>query len=188
MRPAVARDVVIRRARPVVEGAIKAFRQRRSDIKNPVGWMHSAIKDLWFAPSIPNKSPDVRQSSGEAPIAQAFEALTETREGWEWDEEDPEGEEQERGTGGGSLNLEETPGVTHPEMCDLIEDLRQPDPGWETTHRPGGRDPLFVPTKELANWAYFRRDSGSEQFQKAARRVVNLRARHEGRDSPLSGE
>jgi hypothetical protein len=50
------------------------------------------------------------------------------------------------------------------------------------------QDPLFVPTKELTNWAYFRRDSGSEQFQKAARRVVNLRARHEGRDSPLSGE
>ena len=150
--------------------------------------MHSAIKDLWFAPSIPNKSPDVRQSSGEAPIAQAFEALTETREGWEWDGEGSEGEERrEQDAGADSLNLKETPGVTHPEMCDLIEDLRQPDPGWETVERQG-RNPLFVPTKELANWACFRRDSGSEQFQKAARRVVNLRARHEGRDSPLSGE
>ena len=188
MRPAVARDLVIRRSRAVVEGAIKAFRRRRSDIKSPVRWMHSAIKDLWFAPSIPNKSPDVRQSSGEAPIAQAFEALTETREGWEWDEEDPEGEKRrEQDAGADSLNLEETPGVTHPEMCDLIEDLRQPDPGWQTVERQG-RNPLFVPTKELANWAYFRRDSGSEQFQKAARRVVNLRARHEGRDSPLGGE
>jgi hypothetical protein len=173
----------------VVEGAIKAFRRRRSDIKSPAGWMHSAIKNLWYAPSIPNKSPDVRQSSGEAPIAQAFEALTETREGWEWDEEDPEGEERrEQGAGADGLNLEETPGVTHPEMCDLIEDLGQPDLGWETTHRLGERDPLFVPTKELANWAYFRRNSGRERFQKAARRVVNLRARHEGRDSPIGGE
>ncbi|MCS3701912.1 hypothetical protein GGQ20_003255 [Salinibacter ruber] len=189
MRPALARDLVIRRARAVVEGAIKAFRRRRSDIKSPAGWMHSAIEDLWFAPSIPNKSPDVRQSSGEAPIARAFEALTETREGWEWDEEDPGGEKRrERDAGGDSLNLEETPGVTHPEMCKLIENLGQPDPDWETAQRPGGRDPLFVPTKELANWAYFRLGSGSEQFQKAARRVVNLRARHEGRDSPIGGD
>ncbi|MCS3648524.1 hypothetical protein [Salinibacter ruber] len=188
MRPAVARDLVIRRARVVVEGAIKAFRRRRSDIKNPAGWIHSAIKDLWFAPSIPNKSPDVRQSSGEAPIARAFETLSETREGWEWDKEGSEGgERREQGAGTDSLNLEETPGVTHPEMCDLIEDLGQPDPGWETIERRG-KNLLFVPTKELANWAYFRLGSGSDQFQKAARRVVNLRARHEGRDSPISGE
>ncbi len=189
MRPTVARNLVIRRARAVVEGAIKAFRRRRSDIKSPAGWMHSAIENLWYAPSIPNKSPDVRQSSGEAPIAQAFEALTETREGWEWDEEDPEGEERrEQDAGADSLNLQEIPGVTHPEMCDLIEDLGQPDLGWETTHRLGERDLLFVPTKELANWAYFRRNSGRERFQKAARRVINLRARHEGRDSPIGGE
>ncbi len=188
MRPAVARDLVIRRARPVVEGAIKAFRQRRSDIKNPAGWMCSAIKNLWYAPSIPNKSPDVRQSSGEDPIAHAFDNLTETREGWEWDDEDPRGEERrEQGAGADSLNLEETPGVTHPEMCDLIDELGQPDPGWETIERQR-KNPLFVPTKELANWACSRWNSGSEQFQKAARRVVNLRARHEGRDSPLSSE
>ncbi|MCS4162514.1 hypothetical protein GGP94_002958 [Salinibacter ruber] len=189
MRPAVARDLVIRRARAVVEGAVRAFRRRRSDIKGPAGWMHSAIKELWFAPSIPNKSPDVRRSSGEAPIARAFEALTETREGWEWDEEDSEGEKRrEQDAGGDSLNLEETPGVTHSEMCELIENLGQPDPDWETAQRPGEWDPLFVPTKELANWAYFRLGSGSEQFQKAARRVVNLRARHEGRDSPIGGD
>jgi hypothetical protein len=72
-------------------------------------------------------------------------------------------------------------------MCELIEDLGQPDPGWETIERQR-KNPLFVPTKELANWAYFRLGSGSEQFQKAARRVVNLRARHEGRDSPLSSD
>jgi hypothetical protein len=71
-------------------------------------------------------------------------------------------------------------------MCDLIDDLGQPGPDWETAQRPG-RDPLFVPTKELANWAYLRRDAGSERFQEAARRVVTLRARHEGRESPLNG-
>jgi hypothetical protein len=73
-------------------------------------------------------------------------------------------------------------------MCDLIDSLGQSPEDWETVDRIGRQDPLFVPTKELANWAYFRLGSGSEQFQKAARRVVNLRARHEGRDSPLSGE
>jgi hypothetical protein len=53
-------------------------------------------------------------------------------------------------------------------MCDLIEDLRQPDPDWETAHRPR-QDLLFMATKKLTNWAYNRRDSGSERFQKAAR-------------------
>jgi hypothetical protein len=73
---------------------------------------------------------------------------------------------------------------------DLLERARRE--GW--SHCTGCmRTPAYelsesAPTKELANWAYFRRDSGSEQFQKAARWVVNLRARHEGRDSPISGE
>ncbi|WP_158704989.1 helix-turn-helix domain-containing protein [Salinibacter altiplanensis] len=192
MKPSSACHVVIRRAKPVVEGAIREYRRRKSDIENPAGWMYSAIDGLWFGPTIPNKSPDVRQSSGSAPIAQAFEALTEKHQGWEWDED---GSREESSREGGTKNLEggepggleQTVGVTHTEMCDLIEDLRQPGPDWETAQRQG-RDPLFVPTKELANWAYFRRDSGSDQFQEAARRVVNLRARHEGRKSPLSAD
>jgi hypothetical protein len=192
MRPGTARDLVIRRAKAVVEGAIKAFRRRKTDIGNPAGWMHAAIQNLWFGPSIPNKSPNVQQSSGSAPIAQAFEALTEKREGWEWDGEGPEAEEGSGGArsseGPGGLDVEPTAGVTHPEMCDLIEDLGQPGPDWEPIERPGNQNPLFVPTKELANWAYFRRDSRSERFQEAARRVVNLRARHEGWESPLSGD
>jgi len=188
MNPAVARDLVIRRARPVVEGAIKAFRRRRSDIGNPAGWMCSAIEGLWFGPSTPNKSPSVRQSGGEAPIARAFEALTEKHEGWEWDENGETGEAKSAGEGEPvGLDTERAAGVNHSEMCDLIEALGQPGGDWETVDRPG-RDPLFVPSGELANWAYFRRDSGSEQFQKAARRVVNVRSRHEDRKSPLSGE
>jgi len=188
MRPQAARDLVIRRAKSVVEGAVKAFRRRKSGIDSPAGWMYSAIENLWFGPSIPNKSPDVRESSGEAPIAQAFEALTENTEGWEWGEEEgPEGGGRPEGSGEpGGLDVGQTVGITHPEMCDLIEDLRQPGPGWETVDRPG-KNPLFVPTKELANWAYRRRNSGSERFQEAARKVVTLRARHEGRESPLSG-
>jgi hypothetical protein len=192
MDPGPARDLVIRRAKAVVEGAIKAFRRRKTDIGNPAGWMHAAIQNLWFGPSIPNKSPNVQQSSGSAPIAQAFEALTEKREGWEWDGEGPEAEEGSGGArsseGPGGLDVEPTAGVTHPEMCDLIEDLGQPGPNWEPIERPGNQNLLFVPTKELANWAYFRRDSRSERFQEAARRVVNLRARHEGWESPLSGD
>jgi len=179
MAPGAARDLVIRRAKAVVEGAIKAFRQRKSDIGNPAGWMYSAIENLWFGSSIPNKSPDVRQSGGEAPIARAFESLTEKREGWEWDEGDEE-------SGSEGLETEPTVGVTHPEMCDLIEDLRRPDGDWETVDRPG-KNPVFIPSKKLANWAYFRRDQGSQQFQEAAREVVNLRARHEGRKSPIGG-
>lgn len=188
MSPGVARDLVIRRAQEVVQGAVRAFQRRRSDIDNPAGWMYSAIEGLWFGPSIPNKSPSVRQSSGSGqPIARVFEDLTEKREGWEWDEngETAEGEKLEEGSG--SLDSGQADGVTHSEMCGLIEDLGQPPCGWDTVDRPA-RDPLFLPSKELANWAYFRRDSGSDQFQEAARRVVNLRARHEGRESPLNAE
>jgi len=194
MAPRVARDLVIRRAKSVVEGAVKAFRQRRSDIEDPAGWMHAAINDLWFGASIANKSPNVQQSTGANPIAQAFEALTEKSEGWEWGEEDSGGAtgsgkatSSEGPDEPGGLDVQPTAGVTHPEMCDLIEDLGKPGPDWETVDRQG-KNPLFVPTKELANWAYFRRDSGNEQFQEAAQRVVNLRARHEGRESALSGE
>ncbi|WP_103021010.1 type IV toxin-antitoxin system AbiEi family antitoxin domain-containing protein [Salinibacter altiplanensis] len=198
MKPGSARHAVIRRAKPVVEGAIREFQRQKADIENPAGWMYSAIDEVWFGPTIPNKSPDVRQSSGRqpngsAPIAQAFKALTEKHQGWEWDE-DGDGSCEESSREGGTKNpegkrggLEQTVGVTHTEMCDFIEDLRQPSPDWETAQRQG-RDPLFVPTKELANWAYFRRDSGSEQFQEAARRVVNLRARHEDRESPLPAD
>jgi hypothetical protein len=187
MSPGVARDLVIRRGQEVVQGAIKAFR-RRSDIDSPAGWMCSAIEELWFGPSIPNKSSSVRQSSGSRhPIARVFEDLTEKREGWEWDEngETAEGEKLEERSG--SLGSGQAEGVTHSEMCGLIEDLGQPPCDWDTVDRPG-KAPLFVPSTELANWAYFRRDSGSDQFQEAARRVVNLRARHEGRESPLSAE
>lgn len=185
MAPRAARDLVIRRAKSVVEGAVKAFRRRRSEIKNPAGWMHSAIENLWFAPTIPNKTPDVRQSSGTgSPIAQAFENLTEKQEGWEWGEEE---RQQARASEEGGLDVEQTAGITHPEMCDLIDTLSVSAGRFETVDRPG-ENPLFVPTKELANWAYFNREEGSEAFRKAARRIVNLRARHEGRESPISGE
>jgi hypothetical protein len=194
LNPSVARHWAIRYDRSVIENTVKAFRRQRSDIENPAGWMHTALKQNWYGPSIPNKSPNVQQSTSSNPIAQAFEALTERREGWEWDGEGPE---EAGGPGGarsseepGGLDVEPTVGVTHPEMCDLIEDLGQPSLDgkmWETADRPG-RDLLFVPTRELANWAYFRRDTGSERFQEAVRRVVNLRARHEDRESPLSGD
>jgi len=183
-----ARDLVIRRAKSVVEGALKAFRRRKSDIKNPAGWMCRAIEDLWFGPSIPNKSPNVQESSGGDPFKSFLEEAQKRQEGWEWDEseggEAPTAGEEE----GGQSDLDAKPeaGVTHPEMCDLIDDLGKPPHDWETVDRPG-KNPLFVPSKDLANWAYSRRDSGSERFQEAARRVVNLRARHEKRDSPLSG-
>ena len=153
--------------------------------------MYAAINQLWFGPSIANKSPNVQQSTGSNPIAQAFENLTEKREGWEWDEGDGEthdgGAKNLEGGGGHSgLDVKPTVGVTHPEMCDLIEDLGQPSGEWETVERDGA-NPLFFPSKELANWAYFRRTEGSKRFQEAARRVVHVRARHEGRESPIGG-
>ena len=184
-----ARDLVIRRAKSVVEGTLKAFRRRKSDIKNPAGWMCRAIEDLWFGPSIPNKSPNVQESSGGDPFRSFLKKAQKRREGWEWNEaergETPTAREEE----GGQSDLDAKPeaGVTHPEMCDLIDMLGQLPHEWETVER-SGKNPLFVPSKDLANWAYFRRDSGSERFQEAARRVVNLRARHEGEDSPLNGD
>jgi hypothetical protein len=72
-------------------------------------------------------------------------------------------------------------------MTELVDVLRQPPGDWEPVDR-GGRNPLFVPSKELANWAYRRRDAGSDRFQEAARKVVRLRARHEGRPSPLRSD
>jgi len=180
MSPGAARDLVIRRGKSVIEGAVKAFRRRESDIDNPAGWMYAAINQLWFGPSIANKSPDVRQSDAEAPIARAFEALTEKKEGWEWDEgsEGP-------GNQGEGLETEPRAGVSHSAMCDLIDALRQPPYDWETIELEG--QAVFVPSKELANWAYFRRTEGSKRFQEAARRVVHVRARHKGRESPIGG-
>jgi hypothetical protein len=191
----IARNLVIRRAREVVEGAIQALR-RRSGIDNPAGWLFSAIENLWFGPSIADKSPEVRQSSGEAPIAQAFQALTEKREGWEWDAASGQAGRDRAGSGHAEsdhagrrpeLEAEPTPGVTHAEMTELVDVLRQPPGDWEPVDR-GARNPLFVPSKELANWAYRRRDAGSDRFQEAARKVVRLRARHEGRASPLRSD
>jgi len=188
MSPGVARDLVIRRAQEVVQGAIKAFRRRRADIGNPAGWMYSAIEELWFGPSIPNKSPNVQQSGGpRQPIAKAFEALTGKREGWEWDENGEAAEAEGLEGDEPGLDVGQVEGITHSEMCGLVEDLGQPPCDWDTVDR-SGKAPLFVPSKELANWAYFRQGSGSEKFQKAARRVVNLRACHEDRESPLSAE
>lgn len=179
MSPGAARDLVIRRGKSVIEGTVKAFRRREPDITNPAGWMYAAINQLWFGPSVANKSPDVRQSDVENPIAKAFEALSKKREGWEWDEGN-EGPDQ-----GDGLETQPKAGVSHSEMCNLIEDLGQPPWDWETVDR-SGKDPLFVPSKRGANWSYFRHDSGSEAFQEAARRVVNVRARHEGRECPIS--
>lgn len=176
-----ARDLVVRRSRSVVEGAIQAFR-RRDGIRHPPRWMHQALKDLWFGPSIADKSPDVRESSGERPIARAFQALTERREGWEWD-----ADAEPSNRTGTELDAEPTTGVSHGEMAELIDALRQPSGDWETVEREG-QPPLFVPSKELANWAYRRRDVGSDRFREAAREVVTLRARHEGRRSPLESE
>jgi hypothetical protein len=153
MDPGAARDLVIRRGKSVIEGAVKAFRRRESDIDNPGGWMYAAINQLWFGPSIPNASPD-RGS---------------------------EGPDQSDG-----LETQPKAGVSHSEVRSLIEDLGQPPWDWETVDR-SGKDPLFVPSKRGANWAYFRHDSGSEEFRAAARRVVNVRARHEGRKSPIGG-
>ena len=190
MNPEVARNLVIRRGKSVVEGAIRVFRRRSPDVETPAGWMHQAIKNLWFGPSIADKSPDVRQSGGEAPIAKAFEALTEKQEGWEWDPDadadaDP-GRSEAETPGRAGLDAEPTIGVGHAEMCDLIQALGSGISAndFETVEREG-RDSLFVPSKELANWAYFRRDEGSDRFRQAAREVVTLRARHEGRPSPL---
>jgi len=188
MNPGVARDLVICRAQKVVEGAIKEFRRRRSDIDNPAGSLRSAIDNLRFGPTLPDKSPNVQQSSGgETPIAQAFENLTEKHEGWEWDEEEDTRRRGRSGSPDRGLNVEEITGATHSQMCDLIDTLSVTADHFETVDRPG-KNPLFVPSKELANWAYHRVDSGSERFQEAARRVVNLRARPEGRESPLSEE
>lgn len=186
MNPGRARHLVIRRSREVVENTMKQFRQRRDQIDNPAGWMQTALDQLWFGPTIANKTPDVRESSGTpTPIAQLFEDLTQKKEGWEWDEDGSTGNAKNLGGGGGrGLNVDQTAGVTHTEMCDLIDDLGRPDHDWETVERPNS-NPLFVPSKQLANWAYFRRETGSEQFQTAARRVVNVRARHEGRESPI---
>lgn len=176
-----ARDLVIRRSRSVVEGAIQAFR-RRDGIRHPAGWMHQALKNLWFGPSIADKSPDVRESGGDRPIAKAFQALTEKREGWEWN-----ADAEPSGQAGAGLDAEPTTGVSHGEMAELIDALRQPPGDWETVERRR-QDPLFVPSKALANWAYRRRDAGSDRFREAARRIVILRARHEGRPSPLESE
>ena len=177
MAPGAARDIVIRRAKSVVEGAIRAYRRQRADIDRPAGWLHTAIEKLWFGPSISNKSPDVRQSSGGDPIASAFEALVGQQEGWEWD-----AGEQEKASGAEGLDVprEPTPGVTHARMIELIDELGQPPHGWEPVERPD-RDPLFVPTPELGNWAWRRQDTGDEAFQEAAERVVQIRKRYEDR-------
>ena len=188
VRPGRARDLVIRRAKSVVEGALGLFRRRRSDIKHPAGWICAAIESLWFGPAVANKSPTVRQSDAEEPIARAFEALTEKREGWEW------GEGSGPGSQGEGLETEPRAGVSHSAMCDLIDALRQPPYDWETIEQEG--QALFVPSKELANWAYRQyqqcrkegQDQGGEAFEEAARQVVHIRARHEGRKSPINGE
>lgn len=180
VRPGRARDLVIRRAKSVVEGALKQFRRRRSDVDHPAGWICAAIENLWFGPSIANKSPTVRQSDAEAPIARAFEALTEKREGWEWDEGNGG-----PGNQGEGLETEPRAGVSHSSMCDLIDALRQPPYDWKTIELEG--QAVFVPSKELANWAYAQlQNDGGEAFEEAARRVVQLRARHEGRECPIS--
>jgi hypothetical protein len=191
VNPSVARDLVVRRKKSVVEGAVTAFR-RRDGIKNPAGWICSAIRNLWFGPRIPDKTPDVRQSSSSEPIAKAFQALTEKREGWEWDEDAPDSQnEGGKNFGGdpGGLGTGPTAGVSHAEMCDLVGELGRgiTTGDFEKVDREG-RNPLWVPSKELANRAYRLRNSGSDRFQEAARRVVNLRARHEGRPSPIGGQ
>jgi len=185
MVPGAARDIVIRRAKSVVEEAIRAYRRRRNDIENPAGWLHAAIENLWFGASIPNKSPDVRQSGGADPIASAFEALVGQNEGWEWDAGEEEPNEGRSDTASGEADgldvpREPTAGVTHSRMIELIDALEQPPHGWEPVEREG-RNPLFVPTPKLGNWAWRRRDTGNEAFQEAAGRVVQIRKRHEGR-------
>jgi hypothetical protein len=119
-----------------------------------------------------------------------FEELIEKREGWEWDEGEQGSSRSAREGDGldvGQADGAPQAGISHSEMCNLVDALGQPDPDWETVEREG-RKPLFVPSKELANWAYRCRDTRSDRFQEAARRVVTLRARHEGRKLPLNGE
>lgn len=218
-----ARNLVICRSRKVVEGAIQAFR-RRGGIHNPAGWMYKAIDETLFGPRTPDKNPDVRQSDAADPFAaalQEFQARTDEQEGWEWNAgSEPEGRGKSRVGSGqvGSnhaesdhaksnsaksdragrrpeLDAEPTPGVTHAEMTELhVDALRQPPGDWEPVERRG-QDPLFVPSRELANWAYRRlcknggkQPQGSERFRKAARKVVNVRARYEGKPSPLRSD
>ena len=177
MAPGAARDIVIRRARSVVEEAIRAYRRRRADIDRPAGWLYTAISELWFGSSIPNKAPDVRQSSSGDPIASAFEALVGQQEGWEWDAGEQETTVEAEGL---DVPQEPTPGVTHSRMIELIDELGQPPHGWEPVERKG-RDPLFVPTPELGNWCWRRQDTGGEAFQEAAEQVVQIRRRYEDR-------
>jgi len=191
----IARNLVICRSRKVVEGAIQAIR-RRSGINNPAGWLVAAIKNLWFGPSIADKSPDVRQSDESDPFAtalQEFQARTDEREGWEWDAgsgqagRDRAGSDHAESNHAGrrpELDAEPTPGVTHAEMTELVDALRQPPCDWEPVRREG-RNPLFVPSKELANWAYRRWHDESGRFEEAARKVVFLRARYEGVTPPI---
>lgn len=178
MAEGVALHYLHTRAERVHTSTLRALRQRRSQIDNPARWLHSALENLWFT-SIPNKQPDVRKSSGTKPLAQAFAALTEENQGWEWDEDPPKkfGEEGESTV---TASVEQRIGITHSEVTDAVEALHQPPGDWEAI----GEDPvLFVPTKRLARWAWHHQESlKEERARRAAKRLVQIRKDFEGID------
>jgi hypothetical protein len=72
-------------------------------------------------------------------------------------------------------DVEEAVGVTHSKMCDLVEALGRPKVGTWNCHQREGELNLFVPSRELAEWARSRKGpEASDRFQKAASTVVAL--------------
>jgi hypothetical protein len=162
----------------VHESTLRAIRRKRADLDNPASYAHTALENLWHV-GIPNKRPDVRQSSGGAPLAKAFEALTGEREGWEWDAD-------EGGAGGSEggpstvADVETRIGITHDELKSAVEALKQPPGDWEAV----GESPvLFVPDKRLARWCWHHEEElKDDAARRWAARLIQVRADFEGID------
>jgi hypothetical protein len=162
----------------VHESTLRAIRRKRADLDNPASYAHTALENLWHV-GIPNKRPDVRQSSGGAPLAKAFEALTGETEGWEWDAD-------EGGAGGSEggpstvADVETRIGITHDELKSAVEALKQPPGDWEAV----GESPvLFVPDKRLARWCWHHEEElKDDAARRWAARLIQVRADFEGID------
>jgi hypothetical protein len=164
----------------VLDACIDAYDRQKADIDNPSGWIRLAIEKLWYGPRTRKQTPNRNRrnhNSTRNPIAQAFKTLSERCQGWEWEAQDT------------TTNLKPPPsadqqdscvGLTHTEMCDVIDALHQPPGSWQCTRRKG-RPNVFIPDKELARWAWHNRDAlGTERARRAAKRLIEIRKKYEG--------
>lgn len=180
MTEAVALHYLHTRGRKQIhESTLAAVRRKRADLDDPASYAHTALENLWHA-SIQNKQPDVRQSSGEAPLAQAFDALTNQQEGWEWDSGEQGGAGGPEEGGSVVADVETRIGITHDELKSAVEALKQPPGDWT----PVGECPvLFVPDKELARWCWHHEEElKDDAARRWAARLVQVRADFDGID------